>query len=74
MFPRSTLFRVDTGAKAYPLITLQVDITMKAAKENEAVTVEQYARESIRVARTTRELLKRFASAYRLFHDMEDSA
>ena len=44
---------------------------MKAAKENEAVTAEQYARESIRVARTTRELLKRFAAAYRLFHDLE---
>lgn len=37
----------------------KVDITMKAAKENEAVTAEQYARESIRIARTTRELLKR---------------
>ena len=30
---------------------------MKAAKENEAVTAEQWARESIRIARVTRELL-----------------
>ena len=37
---------------------------MKAAKENEAVTAEQHARESIRIARTTRELLKKFAAAY----------
>ena len=36
---------------------------MKAAKENEAVTAEQHARESIRIARTTRELLKKFAAA-----------
>lgn len=56
------------------ILAVYVDITMKAAKENEAVTAEQYARESIRVARTTRELLKRFASAYRLFHDMEDDS
>ena len=32
-----------------------VDITMKAAKENDAQTAEQYSRESVRVARTTRE-------------------
>lgn len=31
---------------------------MKAAKENEAVTAEQWARESIRIARVTRELLQ----------------
>ena len=41
---------------------------MKAAKENDAVTAEQYSRESIRVARTTRELLKKFAAAYHSFH------
>lgn len=29
------------------------------SQENEAVTAEQYARESIRIARTTRELLKK---------------
>ena len=28
---------------------------MKAAKENEAQTAEQYSRESIRIARTTRD-------------------
>ena len=32
-----------------------MDITMKAAKENDAQTAEQYSRESVRVARTTRE-------------------
>ena len=42
----------------------EVDITMKAAKENEAVTADQHARESIRIARTTRELLKKFAAAH----------
>ena len=43
---------------------MYVDITMKAAKENDAVTAEQYNRESIRIARATRELLKKFAAAY----------
>eukprot|EP00438_Fugacium_kawagutii_P017193 Skav204496 [mRNA] locus=scaffold1457:91869:106236:- [translate_table: standard] len=45
------------------ILAVYVDITMKAAKENDAVTAEQYvplaptsARESIRVARATREL------------------
>eukprot|EP00437_Effrenium_voratum_P053057 CAMPEP_0181535792 /NCGR_PEP_ID=MMETSP1110-20121109/74461_1 /TAXON_ID=174948 /ORGANISM="Symbiodinium sp., Strain CCMP421" /LENGTH=308 /DNA_ID=CAMNT_0023667229 /DNA_START=46 /DNA_END=973 /DNA_ORIENTATION=- len=49
------------------ILAVYVEITMKAAKETEATTAEQYARESIRVARTTRELLKKFAAAYRLF-------
>lgn len=49
------------------ILAVYVDITMKAAKENEAVTAEQYARESIRIARTTRELLKKFAAAHREF-------
>jgi len=51
------------------ILAVYVDITMRAAKETEATTAEQYARESIRIARTTRELLKKFAEAYRLFHD-----
>ena len=42
---------------------------MKAAKENDASNAEQYARESIRVARFARELLKKFATAYREFSD-----
>lgn len=54
------------------ILAVYVDITMKAAKESEAVTAEQHFHESIRVARTTRELLKKFAAAYRLFHEMED--
>ena len=33
---------------------MYVDITMRAAKENDAVTAEQYNRESIRIARATR--------------------
>lgn len=45
---------------------------MKAAKETEATTAEQHARESIRVARTTRELLKKFAAAYRIFQELEE--
>ena len=32
---------------------------------------EAYSRESIRIARTTRELLKRFVAAYHTFIDME---
>ncbi|CAE7720749.1 Cacna1c [Symbiodinium sp. CCMP2456] len=51
------------------ILAVYVDITMKAAKENDAVTAEQYSRESIRVARTTRELLKKFAAAYHSFHE-----
>ena len=39
----------------------------QAAKETEAHTSEQHARESIRIARVTRELLKKFAAAYRAF-------
>ena len=54
------------------ILAVYVDITMKAAKENDAVTAEQYARESIRVARTTRELLKKFAGAYQIFSDVEE--
>ena len=37
------------------MVQVYVDITMKAAKENDAQTAEQYSRESVRVARTTRE-------------------
>lgn len=53
------------------ILAVYVDITMKAAKENDAVNAEQYSRESIRVAKTTRELLKKFSAAYRLFNDMD---
>ena len=53
------------------ILAVYVDITMKAAKENDAFTAEQYSRESIRVARTTRELLKKFSSAYQIFNDMD---
>lgn len=42
----------------------------KAAKENEALTAEQHSRESIRIARVTRELLKKFAAAFRMFQEM----
>lgn len=55
------------------ILAVYVEITMKAAKETEATTAEQYARESIRVARTTRELLKKFAAAYRIFQDLEET-
>jgi len=50
------------------ILAVYVDITMKAAKENDAQTAEQYSRESVRVARTTRELLKKFATAYHIYH------
>ena len=39
-------------------VQVYVDITMKAAKENDAQTAEQDSRESVRVARTTREWLR----------------
>lgn len=54
------------------ILAVYVEITMKAAKETEATTAEQHARESIRVARTTRELLKKFAAAYRIFQELEE--
>jgi len=56
------------------ILAVYVDITMKAAKENEAVTAEQYARESIRIARLTRELLKKFAAAHRDFRQMDQKS
>ena len=46
---------------------LKMSHTAEAAKETEAHTSEQHARESIRIARVTRELLKKFAAAYRAF-------
>ncbi|CAL1133738.1 unnamed protein product [Cladocopium goreaui] len=55
------------------ILAVYVDITMKAAKENEALTAEQHSRESIRIARVTRELLKKFAAAFRMFQDFDDS-
>lgn len=45
------------------ILAVYVDITMKAARENEARTSEQHERESIRVARLTRELVKKFKIA-----------
>lgn len=56
------------------ILAVYVDITMKAAKENEAQTAEQHFRESIRIARTTRELLKKFAAAYHLYQDLEKNS
>ncbi|CAK9030715.1 unnamed protein product [Durusdinium trenchii] len=53
------------------ILAVYVDITMKAAKEND-LTVEQHSRESIRIARIARELLKKFAAAFRLFQDMDE--
>ncbi|CAK9056015.1 unnamed protein product [Durusdinium trenchii] len=52
------------------ILAVYVDITMRAAKENDVQTAEAYSRESIRIARTTRELLKRFVAAYHAFIDM----
>ncbi|CAK9104208.1 Voltage-dependent L-type calcium channel subunit alpha-1S [Durusdinium trenchii] len=42
---------------------------LQAAKETEALTAEQHARESIRIARTTRELLKKFAAFQKTFQN-----
>ncbi|CAE7473286.1 Catsper1 [Symbiodinium sp. CCMP2456] len=49
------------------ILAVYVEITMRAAKENDASSAEQYSRESIRVAKCARELLKKFATAYREF-------
>jgi len=46
------------------ILAVYVDITMKAARENE-LTGEHLERESIRIARLTRELVKRFTRAHR---------
>ncbi|CAJ1396313.1 unnamed protein product [Effrenium voratum] len=54
------------------ILAVYVDITMKAAKENDALTAEQYSRESVRIARTTRELLKKFSTAYHTFIEDTD--
>jgi len=56
------------------ILAVYVDITMRAAKETEATTSEQHARESIRIARTTRELLKKFGQAYRSFQEHDEGA
>ena len=42
-----------------------------AGCKNDVNSTEQYARESIRVARCARELLKRFATAYRELSDAD---
>ena len=47
------------------ILAVYVDITMKAAKENDTLTAEQYSRESVRIARTTRELLKKLLALLR---------
>jgi len=54
------------------ILAVYVDITMRAAKESEATTAEQHARESLRIARTARELLKKFAAAEKVFKDNYD--
>ncbi|CAJ1353834.1 unnamed protein product [Effrenium voratum] len=51
------------------ILAVYVDITMKAAKENDSLNAEQYSRESIRIARITRELVKKFSMAYHMFHE-----
>ena len=53
------------------ILAVYVDITMRAAKKNDVNSTEQYARESIRVARCARELPKRFATAYRELSDAD---
>ena len=60
----SPFFRIHPASPWSFSPKVYVDITMRAAKENDATTAEQYSRESVRIARTTRELLKKFAGAY----------
>lgn len=61
---RASQLVANTGPLLGNVSEVYVDITMRAAKENDATTAEQYSRESVRIARTTRELLKKFAGAY----------
>ena len=68
--PRVSVNQVTMGIFNV-ILAVYVDITMRAAKENDVNSAEQYARESIRVARCTRELLKRFATAYRELSDAD---
>jgi len=56
------------------ILAVYVDITMRAAKENDVMTAEQHARESVRVARIARELLKIFSNAYHAFQDHAEDA
>ena len=56
------------------ILAVYVDITMRAAKETDAANAEQHARESIRVARCARELVKKFAAAYREYDDGKDKS
>lgn len=69
---RALQLAANIGPHLRNFFQVYVEITMKAAKETEATTAEQHARESIRVARTTRELLKKFAAAYRIFQELEE--
>ncbi|CAE7739884.1 Cacna1a [Symbiodinium pilosum] len=55
------------------ILAVYVDITMKAAKESDAQGADQNKRESIRVARTTRELIKIFSAAYNAFRDQSSA-
>ena len=61
---RALQLAANIGPHLRNFFQVYVDITMRAAKENDATTAEQYSRESVRIARTTRELLKKFAGAY----------
>eukprot|EP00435_Cladocopium_sp_Y103_P036623 s2767_g9.t1 len=71
VFPYVASFMLVSLGIFNVILAVYVDITMKAAKEND-LTVEQHSRESIRIARIARELLKKFAAAFRLFQDMNE--
>lgn len=71
VFPYVASFMLVSLGIFNVILAVYVDITMKAAKEND-LTVEQHNRESIRIARIARELLKKFAAAFRLFQDMNE--
>lgn len=71
VFPYVASFMLVSLGIFNVILAVYVDITMKAAKEND-LTVDQHHRESIRIARIARELLKKFAAAFRLFQDMNE--
>jgi len=54
------------------ILAVYVDITMKAAKDNDT-NAEQYARESVRIAQCARELVKIFAAAFRRFNETDET-
>jgi len=55
------------------ILAVYVDITLKAARQHDVINKLQHDHESIRVAHTTRQLLKMFVAAEQAFNSVSDS-